>query len=238
MIEGLRLCEEIVGSDYELETLLYSPSLMSSSRARKLITRFQQTNIPLTEVDEKSLKRLTDTVQSQGMVGIVKKMEFDLDKVLSSRPQILVAVDSINDPGNLGTIIRTACWFGASGILVSRNSVEYTNPKVLRASMGSMFYLPVVAKLDLAKALVELKKLGYALYIADSHGSRLYTEAQYGMKNVLILGNEISGVQKELRSMATSLIRISKSGWGESLNVAVAAGIILAEMSRKIYPRK
>ncbi|NIS23358.1 RNA methyltransferase [candidate division KSB1 bacterium] len=233
LIEGVRLCEGILRSNYEVETILYCPTSVTSHRARSLVERFQKADTPITEIDTKSLQRLTDTVRSQGIVGIVRKREFRLDDLIRSA-KMLIATDDINDPGNFGTIIRTAEWFGVGGILTSRNSVEFTNPKVLRASMGATFHLPIIEKLNLSDTLTTLKDRGYEILVTDAHGNDLYSEIPYGAKSVLVLGNEISGVHENIKQMAINNISIPRLGKGESLNVAVATGIILAEMTRQM----
>ncbi|MFQ5825108.1 MAG: TrmH family RNA methyltransferase [bacterium] len=233
LIEGILLCEEILESDFVVETLLYCPSRVTSSRGKQLIRKIRNAGIPIEELNPDALNKLSDTAHSQGIICIVRKKEFSFNELLKKSPYILVALDQIKDPGNLGTMIRTADWFGAGGILMSQDSVDLTNPKVLRATMGSVFHIPIFENQDLSLALLKLKQFGYALFVADILGSVSYSEVNFSPKNVLILGNEISGVREELTSMATKILKIPKIGKGDSLNVAVAAGIILAEMSKR-----
>ena len=233
IVEGLRLCEEIFDSEYEFDKLIYCPVKLSSERASRFIEKCKSTGIPAEEVDTKSLKIISDTVESQGILGIVNMQHVTIEQLLSNSPKRLVALDNINDPGNLGTIIRSANWFGVSGILLSQNSVELTNPKVVRASMGSVFHLPILEHIALYKVLCKLKDLGYALFVADASGEIDYTTAAFNHKWVVILGNEISGVSNEIKKIASGILNIPRKGKGDSLNVAVSAGIILAETLRK-----
>ncbi len=233
MVEGLRLCEEIFDSEYKFDTLIYCPGKINSERANRFIDKCKNAGLATEAVDTKSLKRVSDTVHSQGILGIVNMQHFSTEQLLANSPKGLVALDNINDPGNLGTIIRSASWFGADGVLLSQNSVEFTNPKVVRASMGSAFHLPIWGPLDLYETLCKLKELGYALFVADSGGEIHYTTADFSNKWVVIFGNEISGVSDEIKGIASGILNIPRQGKGESLNVAVSAGIILAETLRK-----
>ncbi len=232
IVEGLRLCEEIFNSEYEFEKLIYCPAKISSERAKRFIQKCKGAGIPNEEADTKSLKQVSDTVHSQGILGIVNMQHFCLEQLMANSPKHLIALDNINDPGNLGTIIRSASWFGANGVLLSQNSVEFTNPKVVRASMGSLFHLPILQQLDLYKELCKLNELGYSLLVADTGGDIEFTQADFSHKWILVFGNEISGVSEEIKGIASGILNIPRKGKGESLNVAVSAGIILAETLR------
>jgi TrmH family RNA methyltransferase len=234
LIEGVRLCEEIFASDFEVETLLYCPALLISQRSKDVIAKFQQRGTPVLEIDVKSLQQLSDTVHSQGVVGVAKMHDFSWEQIIEHRPHILLAIDQITDPGNMGTIIRTANWFGAAAILLSENCVDVANPKVVRASMGALFYIPIFEIINFKERLHELKKMGYALFAADPVGELIYSTAPFTTKNVLILGNETTGVDAEIKMMANARLVIPRQGTGDSLNVAVAAGILLAEMKRNM----
>lgn len=232
LIEGLRLCEEVFESDYEMEKLLYCPSLISSARLQQCIAQCFERDIPAEEIDEKILKKISDTVHSQGILGLVKKKKVSFEQLLRSDPENLIALENVNDPGNLGTILRSASWFGMEGVLLSQNSVDYTNPKVVRSSMGAIFHLPIFDQLNLTEKLWELKKLGYSLFLTDAQGDVSYSNMKITQKNIFIFGNETEGVSESIRQITTSIIKIPRKGKGDSLNVAVAAGIIFAEISR------
>lgn len=233
LIEGLRLCEEALDSEYTLEEVVYCAAAgLQSQRGRKLLETIRRRNIPITEISTADLKRLADTVHSQGILGVVRKRFFDFDQTLNKTPRLLIALDEINDPGNLGAIIRTASWFGAGALLLSENSVEAFNSKVVRASMGGLFHLAIFENCNLEEKIAALKKTGCAVWAADADGDMEYWRADFSGSQVLILGNEISGVNEKVKRFANAMLKIPRRGKGESLNVAVAAGILLAEMSR------
>lgn len=232
LIEGIHLCEEALGSEYQVEILLFCPSKLTSLRGKRLIESYNKAGIPVAAIDAKSLKKISDTITTQGVIGVVEKKAFSLEELVRKSPSIVVALYQINDPGNLGTIIRTAAWFGVGGVLISQNSVELTNPKVVRATMGSVFHVPILVNQNLNEQTLHLKNLGYSVFVADVAGPVDYNSCKFGRRNLLVIGNEISGVCEELKKMATAILSIPRKGQGDSLNVAVAAGIILSTMSR------
>ncbi|HEX9653767.1 MAG TPA: RNA methyltransferase [bacterium] len=234
LIEGLRLCEEVLDSNYEVETALFCAALLTSEREHELLDTLRRRGISVLEISLADLKRLGETVNSSGIICVVKKPEFDLNEIVSRRPRLLIALDRIGDPGNLGTIVRTGNWFGAAAVLLSEESVEVTNPKVVRASMGGVFHLPVFENCYLEEKLKILKNAGYQLWVAAADGDVDYRRSNFGEWNILVLGNEIEGVHHSIKALANGILKIPKPGKGESLNVAVAAGILLAEMDRGV----
>ncbi|MFQ5602283.1 MAG: TrmH family RNA methyltransferase [bacterium] len=233
LVEGLRLCEELLDSDYVAEVLIYCPDRCHSERAHKLLSKFQEKHVPITEIDINQLNNLTETVHSQGIVCVAQKKAFDLAPFIDQPEINLIALDRISEPGNLGTIIRSASWFGIAGVLLSKDSAEVTNPKVLRASMGAVFHLAIFENLHLSESLSALQAKGFKLFAADAGSHTLFSDAIFTKKNVLILGNEIDGVAANLKSAADAALKIPKHGTGDSLNVAVAAGIIMEKMTFK-----
>ncbi len=154
----------------------------------------------------------------------------------SSSPEInyrkaIIALDEISDPGNLGTIIRLADWFGISQIVCAPNSVDQYNPKVVQATMGSIFNVAIITE-ELTK-LVEDAPPDTQICIADMKGDNLY-EMEVRDPFILIMGSESHGVSDEMRRLAKNVVSIPQFGGGESLNVAVSAGIILSEFKRKL----
>lgn len=235
LIEGLRLCEEALDSDYEIETALIcrATAAAQSNRAEKLLAAFRARQITTVDISLSELREISETVHSQGIVCVVKKRAFDRNEFLKNQPDLLLALDAINDPGNLGVIIRTANWFGVKGIFLSSHAVEATNPKVVRASMGGFFHLPLFENCDLEKVLANLQKENYAIWVADAAGDVDYRRAAFGKKNVLVLGSETAGAARPIKTLASGRLRIPKRGKAESLNVGTAAAILLAELTKE-----
>jgi len=178
----------------------------------------------LQEVDEPLLKRLSLLATPNQVLGIFKKPETTLLPKLTG--QIILMTDGIQDPGNMGTIIRCADWFGVSLMLCSRECADAYNPKTVQASMGSIARVSVMVA-DLP-GLLQANK-GISVYAATLSGDNLYAMNRL-TEGVIVLGNESKGISPELLSLATHHITIPRRGNAESLNAAVAAGIILSHL--------
>ncbi|MFQ5707216.1 MAG: TrmH family RNA methyltransferase [bacterium] len=232
LAEGINLCEEVLKSDFQIKELIYCPEILRSTHGESLLERFKNEEVPVEQLPEAAFLKISNTVHSQGVISVVATKRFSLNALLKQKPRIVVALERITDPGNLGTIIRTADWFGTGGVVIGENSVEVTNPKVVRATMGSIFHLPILTNQKLGRTLLEFKRHGYSLVAADVDGSVSYSQLTFKGNQVLLLGNEITGISEELKGDAVVRVKIPKTGMVDSLNVAVAAGIFLAEMSR------
>ena len=147
---------------------------------------------------------------------------------------VVVALDIIGDPGNLGSIIRSADWFGVQAVLLGRQSVDLYNPKVVRSTMGSIFHLPIVQDLDLLAALSHARELGYTIYGADTEGETHFDKVRFAQRSVIVLGNEAWGLSDAVRKLTDVRVAIRRYGSAESLNVGVACGILLSGLHRKM----
>ena len=145
--------------------------------------------------------------------------------------RLLVALDHVGDPGNVGTIIRTADWFAAGGILLGAGCVDPFNEKVVRSTAGSIFHVPLVADIDLPTALAEAKAAGFAIVTAQMDGATPLADWRPARRTIVILGSEAHGVSADLKLRADVSVAVPRYGRAESLNVAIAAGILLAHAS-------
>lgn len=232
LIEGLRLCKEFLSSDWKAEMVLFSSEFAESTAGQKLIEEFSKRGSQVFRVKKMDIEKLADTETPQGIVAVVKKKKFTLSKDFLEKASLLLALDNIRDPGNLGTMIRTADASGADGILLSNGCVELYNPKVIRSTMGSIFHVPVIEGLDLIKILQEMKSSGFKIFISDVHQGRDYAKVDYPEKACLIIGSEASGISEQILDLADVKVRIPIFGKAESLNASVAAGILLYEIAR------
>ncbi len=232
LVEGLRLCEELLTSNLVVEQVLVCVSYLTSARGEIFLQHCRARNIPLREVDAATFDKISDTVSSQGLIAIVRIRQDDPWKfVAADSCKALVAMWRLNDPGNLGTIIRSAAWFGFDAVLTSRGSVASTNPKVVRATMGALFHIPVFEGLDFAEMLRRLPDLGYKVLHADPQGETEISRIPACDRTVLLLGGETAPLPRQLSDKAITL-RIPRYGFGESLNVASAAAIIMSTLKR------
>lgn len=178
-------------------------------------------------VSEPVFRKLSDTQNPQGILCVVKQPVFEADACLGREQGLFLILERIQDPGNLGTIVRTAEAAGASCIIMDRDTTDLYSPKVIRSTMGSVFRIPCFYTEDLRGSLGEMKAKGIALYAADLKGSALYNEVQYPEKTAFMIGNEGNGLKPETAEMADVRIRIPMKGKTESLNAAVAAALLM-----------
>jgi TrmH family RNA methyltransferase len=195
----------------------------------KLLIDGQIRNIPAHSVSSKLATRISDTETPQGIFAVVNI------KADEAKPEgdLILALDAVQDPGNVGTLIRTAAWFGIRTILFGEGSADPYSPKVVRSSQGALFSVACLTKTDLTTALGDLKKQGYIVHAAmlDPAARSLYSVAP-AKRSVVLLGNEAHGVSPQIERMADVKLLIPRYGEGESLNVAVSGAIVLAEFRR------
>jgi len=181
------------------------------------------------ECPEKDFLKMTDTVTSQGIVAVVRQKEYsaeDFWKLFRSR-SLLVAMDDVADPGNVGTILRTCDWFGVEGVLMSNDSVELFNPKVLRSTMGAVFHLPIFQDAQLPSMLEYARSIGFSVIATVVDNGIPLDRFTFPVKSILVLGNEARGISLPVQHLAEQCITIPKFGKAESLNVGIACGILL-----------
>ena len=186
------------------------------------------------EVSEGVLASVCDTVTPQGCACAFKVPE-ELSRDGAGFPNMIVALDSVQDPGNVGTIWRTADAAGFQMIIAGDGSADMLSPKVQRAAMGSGFRLPYKCERNLPGLLDELKRLGYDIVVSSLSGEPFYSREKLGDKFVLVIGSEAHGVSSAVDGIATKRLKLPMRGGAESLNAAVAAGIMLYELTREIF---
>ncbi len=179
-------------------------------------------------ISQKNAERIAETATTQGLFALMKMPE----SVRSIQPSIMLALDDVQDPGNVGTIIRTAAWFGVYDLLVTAATADAYSPKVLRATQGAIFSAHVTRVTDLAARLSTLKQAGYSVVSATLDNSAI-TLSKFKPTNrmILVLGSEAHGISKSVDHIADKKIYIPKFGKGESLNVAISCGIILEKLA-------
>ena len=223
IVEGVRAVEDGLKSNFACEEVFVLNSKVESLQPQLEFAKAM--NLKITEVTEKELNQFTTTQHPQSLAAIFR-INTNSVKIGKS----VVALDNISDPGNLGTIIRTCDWFGIDTILLGENCVDIFNPKVVRATMGSIFHVDFIQTQNLYSELSGLKANGYSLVAADLGGKPPEKVSEENSEKVLILGSEAFGPSKEILKLADIKIRIEGSGKAESLNVSVAGGILIYEL--------
>jgi TrmH family RNA methyltransferase len=229
--ESFHLLEEAIRSDARISCVLAAASVktMIEGHVRGL------KRVRVVVVPDALFEEISSTETSQGVITLVKPPEWTMEQLFRGHPMVVV-LDGIQDPGNAGTMVRTAEAFGATGVMFVKGSVSPWNPKALRASAGSLFRLPMARGVDpaLARAALEQKRLD--VYAADPRGAKSLADVDLQRGFALVVGSEGKGVSAKLRGCAMDL-RVPTVGV-ESLNAAMAAGVVLYEASRQRMLRK
>jgi TrmH family RNA methyltransferase len=179
------------------------------------------------------LKSVSDTQNPQGVMAVVEMPRYALSDMLCGERTMLLVLDGIQDPGNLGTMLRTGEGAGVTGVIMSRTTVDLFNPKTIRSTMGSLYRVPFLIVDDLVSVLAQLKSDGVKLYAAHLKGTLSYDEPDYTGACGFLIGNEGNGLGDDVADAADTYIRIPMEGQVESLNAAISAGLLMYECSRQ-----
>ncbi len=183
-------------------------------------------------VGENVYKTMSDTKTPQGVMAIVKVFEYSISSIINKENPLIIVLENLQDPGNLGTIIRTAEGAGVDGIIMSRDTVDVYNSKVVRSTMGSIFRVPFVYSDNIVDTVEELKSNNINVFAAHLSGKSFYDE-DYSGGSAFLIGNEGNGLTDELSECANKLIKIKMMGRVESLNAATAATVLMYEAMRQ-----
>lgn len=228
--EGLRVVEELIASEMALHEVVVAPSVEDTPRGRALVDRAAQKTQVL-RTTEAELRSLAGTDTPQGVLAVARIPERGLSDVVLDDPGVVLVLDGVQDPGNLGTLIRAADAFAVAAVIALPGTVDCWNPKVVRSAAGSLFRVPVVY--DAAGEVREwLASNDVRAYAADAEGADV-SRIVAAPRAALIVGNEGAGLSDDARAFADEVVAIRMPGRAESLNVAVAAGILLYEFTRQ-----
>ena len=229
VIEGRKMFEEAPAD--RIKMIVASESFCKSKEGAALL-KGKKFDV----VSDSIFETLSDTKTPQGILAIVKRLNYtmnDLMQVKNQKAPHLVVLDNLQDPGNLGTIFRTAEAAGVTGILLSKDCVDVYKPKVIRSTMGAVFRMPFLYVEDLPEKIKELQKKSIKTYAAHLRGENAYDEEDYTTGCAFLIGNEGNGLRDEVADCADCLIRIPMEGEAESLNAAVAAAVLMFEAGRQ-----
>lgn len=188
---------------------------------------------PVELVSDSVFKSMSDTQTPQGILCVVQQFHYDFCSLLEKEQSLLLLLENLQDPGNLGTILRTAEAAGVNGILLTEHSVDIYNPKTIRSTMGSIYRVPVLYVPDFQGPVSELKKKNVQIYAAHLRGKRYYDEFSYQNSCAFLIGNEGNGLSEETAELADIYLKIPMAGKVESLNAAVAASVLMYEAARQ-----
>lgn len=189
--------------------------------------------VPYETVSDNVFAQMSDTRTPQGILAVIKMAEYEIGDIIAHDNGLYVIVENLQDPGNLGTIIRMSEAAGVDGIIMSPNTVDIYNPKTIRSTMGSLYRVPFVYADDFAGTLEQMKSKGVELYAAHLEGSVEYTEPDYTKASAFVIGNEGNGLTDAVTNICSNRIRIPMAGKVESLNAAIAASVLTFEAARQ-----
>ena len=233
LAEGVRLVEEALAAELPLRGAAISPALEATTRGRALKSALERRAVRIEPVSESELAALADTEHPQGVVAVVEPRRWTMADIQVAPGRPVLALDGVQDPGNVGTILRSALGLGAAGVIALKGTAELTSPKVVRGSMGALFRLPAVAE-DMDAFLAWAGERRLELWAAAADGAPLEPGGARGHTASvgLVLGNEGAGVSPALEAAATRRVAVRLAPGAESLNVAIAAAILLREVAR------
>jgi len=227
IVEGLRLAEEALKAGAVPTLAFFTPDLSDSQRGRELLAAIESLTGEYFVVTEKVMGALSDTVSPQGILMVVPFVELPVP----ANPWLVLVVDRVRDPGNLGTILRSAEAAGVSQVILTPSTVDAYNPKVVRGAMGAHFHLPMATGISWSEITEALGNR--QILLAEAKGDMVYYEVDWTKPSALIVGGEAEGASPEAKRLATARVMIPMQGKAESLNVAVAASVILFEAARQ-----
>jgi TrmH family RNA methyltransferase len=216
LVEGRKMVEEALASAFDVETVLVQEGVSFPDGL----------TMPVYELPAHVLAAVCDTKTPQGIAAVVRMKE------QSALGKHIVVLDGVQDPGNVGTIIRTADAAGLNGVLLSNQCADVFSPKVLRATMGSIFRMNLRTTDDLPGELTKLREKGYSILSSQLDGTPFYERQDVAERFALIIGNEGNGVSEQVQQTATHRVRLPMRGGAESLNAAIAAAIMMYELMR------
>jgi TrmH family RNA methyltransferase len=227
LVEGTHLVEEAIRAKAPIASILYS---LEKGLPETLYAQAEQ--LEWVGVSEAVLAKCSDTQTPQGVLAVIEKKPPAAEAFLAFNSDLVVVIDGVQDPGNLGTIIRSADAVGASGVLLGAGTVDLYNPKTIRSTMGSLFHLPI-AEGDLAEWLPAARSKGIRIVGTSLQASRSCYDADLTQPTWLVFGNEGQGISPQTAALVTDQVIIPMQGKAESLNVAMAATVLLFEAARQ-----
>lgn len=233
--EGLKMLseapEEWIQSIYLTKEA--ADKLENSKEEKERSTWRKVVNAGYELVSKEVMQKASDTQTPQGVILVLKQPEYTLEELLVVPDGLYLVLENLQDPGNLGTIIRTGEGAGISGVIMSRDTVDIFNPKTIRSTMGSIYRVPFLYVETLTEVLEEMKKRKITTYAAHLSGKEYYNAFSFKGGTAFLIGNEGNGLQKETADLADKYLKIPMEGQVESLNAAIAASLLMYEAHRQ-----
>lgn len=235
LAEGLKMYEEA-------PTDLIREVYLTDALLQRLIRRREQSDIYIEEklkktgyelVSEEVFTRISDTQSPQGILTVMDRQIYEPERLLEAESPLLVLLEDLQDPGNLGTILRTGEGAGITGVIMSKNTVDIYNPKTIRSTMGSIYRVPFFYTESMEETIEILQKKGIRVYAAHLQGQAYYSSFSFTGGTAFLIGNEGNGLRRETADLADAYLKIPMEGQVESLNAAIAASLLVYEAHRQ-----
>ena len=226
LVEGLRMFMEV--PEERVQKVYISETLYNKKKQELKKKKFS-----IEVLSDAVFQHVSDTKTPQGILCVVNQKEYDLEAVLNAENPHFMVLDNLQDPGNLGTIVRTAEAAGVDAVFLSKESVDIYNPKTIRSTMGSIYRMPIIYVEDLQELLERFKQKEIKSYAAHLEGKNTYDKEDYQRGTAILIGNEGNGLREEISRSADVWVRIPMEGKVESLNAAIAASVLMFEVYRQ-----
>lgn len=239
VVEGIKMCMETPRR--QIQAMYVSESFIADSKNQELLRGYEYE-----AVSDSVFSQVSDTKTPQGILCLVKMPEYTLEDLLEQdictgmkeqatgrKTPLLLILESIQDPGNLGTMMRTGEGAGVTGVIMNRTTVDIFHPKTIRSTMGSLFRVPFYIADDLSETIAVLRERGIRMYAAHLEGRTFYDVPDYTAPCGFLIGNEGNGLSQEIADLADTYIRIPMEGQVESLNAAIASALLMYEANRQ-----
>ncbi|MEN9714479.1 MAG: hypothetical protein RLZZ164_1143 [Actinomycetota bacterium] len=226
LLEGPQGLKEATAFPELIDEIFATESALSALSQQ--FAALENSGVPVSVVSEAALKSMSDTSTPQGVIAVCRQLDVDLDELLETKPRLIAFLANVRDPGNAGTVLRAADAAGADAVIISDNSVDLYNPKLVRSTAGSIFHVPVVVGAPIEATVAALKQAGIQVFAATAAGERLPLAPEVlAEPTAWMFGNEAWGLEPESIALADKEVAVPIYGDAESLNLATAASICL-----------
>lgn len=236
LIEGKRAVIEALSNATDIKQIIVNAAV-DLTKFSEINSTAEERSIKIEEVPATKFNKLSSTETSQGIIAVAEIPTFTSEELLSllrsKRNALILILDRISDPGNLGTILRSAAWFGVDAVLIAEGSVDAYNPKVVRSAMSAIAQLNVLQEAKLEDEVPRLKAYDFTIIASSQNGKTNYAHFVFPKRTALVFGSEASGIAKKTLALCDDSVFIPRVGKMESLNVSVASSIILSEIIRQ-----
>ena len=230
LVEGLKMFEEAPEKSVR-EVYIEETLLEKLEKGRELLSKLERVGFEV--VSSEVFKKMSDTQTPQGILAIVERPTYRFEELLKIEKPLFVVLEDLQDPGNLGTIVRTGEGAGVSAVFMTKNTVDIYNPKTIRATMGSIYRVPFAIVEDIEEAIKAMKKAGIRTFAAHLDGKDYYDSFSFREGTAFLIGNEGNGLKTSTANAADAYLKIPMEGQVESLNAAIATSLLMYEAHRQ-----